>query len=467
MMLTFSSYSQGFLNLGGSNFNLGGGNFNLAGVTYDIDREVEFPSDFPDIIDEGGLGRGTVLGGFGGDLALSKEENRSRVERVPVILLHGNGGHAAHRQWGMVPIYKMLKENGYNDSEIWALSYFGKKNGDGGAFDGVQMINPYRTNINDVRNFINAVIEYLGVAKVDIIGHSLGAVLGRGYILGLSEQGIWGKETLHNEQVGTLVSLSSANYGLGPFAMNEFQSGGAFEQQSHIVSDIFDDTPFGPLLENQSGQHKKETSLDNETITYVALAGRGDFVDAQHSGTGKLEGANLNMVFNLGAGIAGHQRIISDSEVFKTYLPYLNNPKDQTPVELPPIATINPGKSEFFESVEVKISANRDASEIFFSLNDGDFQKYIAPFKINETTVVEAYAVNEFGKGEIARVEFVKQATPLFEEKTSTLLEHAQSGRIPWSEFPKFLQKYGPMKVVTLYKTQGSETWTDEAPQSD
>jgi pimeloyl-ACP methyl ester carboxylesterase len=430
--------------------------FILTASAQTIERSTGFPSDFPVIKDEGGLGAGTNLTGFGGDLALDKIGNSKNITRIPVILLHGNGGNAAHNQWGMVATYNMLKNIGYNDSEIWAVSYFGENN------NSAQMNDPYKTNINDVRNFIEALRKYLNVDKIDIIAHSLGSVLAKGYILGLDNTGKWGGTTSHHENVGTLVTLASAFYGLGSYSQSEFKSGGPFEKSSHIVDGIVDDTPYGFPVSAQIGNYKKATALDNGSITYVSIIGKGDFIDSQNSMTGHLEGANLNKTFDLGSGLAGHQKIINDKEVFDTYFPYLSTKASET--DRAPEVMINPTNGNFNNELEISLTGTNRPNTIFYSLNHGEFIKYISPFKINSDAMIEAFAENKFGRGQTVISNFKKVEKPLYEEVTSTLTEHAQSGRITWQDFPTYLAKYGAQAKVTFYKLADSTIWTDILP---
>jgi len=166
-----------------------------------------FPSDFPVIIDQGGLGCGGPIFGFGGDVSTNKEGNRSLIPgKRPIILIHGNGANADMAWKNYFRVW--LKNYGYNDAQIWALSYHGKT----GQMESYCEV---RNNINDVRNFIDAVINYLGVSKVDIIGHSLGGQLLRAYLLGFQSNGIFNNSQRRLDKVGAAILISSSNYGLG------------------------------------------------------------------------------------------------------------------------------------------------------------------------------------------------------------------------------------------------------------
>lgn len=276
-----------------------------------------FPKDFPQLIDAGGFGKGTPIGGFGGDQALDRDGNRATVRRNPVILVHGNGGSATHATWGMTTLRDRLKGAGYHDSEIWALDYLGKDN------TKASLPNPITDNIDDVRNFVDQVRAYLGVDKVDIIGHSLGASLGRGYLTGLTSADAFDPAKRRFDAVGTLIVLAAANYGLGPAAPGEFRTGSPVEAGLHRVGDVIDDTPFGSTT--PPPPHNQVTALDNDMITYGAFIAIGDFVEKQLEGTGRLNGAHVNhgALFE-GEPLKRHELIIKDEGVFRLMLPLLN-----------------------------------------------------------------------------------------------------------------------------------------------
>jgi hypothetical protein len=87
---------------------------------------------------------------------------------------------------------------------------------------------------------------------------------------------------------------------------------------------VHDLTPGGARFEQQQGDYRAATPLDDDRITYVALWAKGDFADAQHANTSRLDGAHLNQVFELGPGLEGHERIIKEPDVFSAFLPFLN-----------------------------------------------------------------------------------------------------------------------------------------------
>lgn len=424
---------------------------------------MNLPADFPEIIDNGGLGAGKALTGFGGGVGLNQAQNRERLNHVPVILIHGNGAHATHKEWGVLPLYRQLKDHGYNDAEIWSVSYLGKGNGDQGGFSGVQMNDPYKTNMDDIRNFINCVIEYLGVSQIDIIGHSLGGLFAKGYVLGLDKKGTWGGTTAFPQNVRTLVSLAAGHYGLGAFSMGEFKSGSNFEKNSHYVEGIFDDTPYGPVITDQQGKYQEESSLDNGSIVYIAIIANNDAIDRQNPGTGKLKGANINISFNLGASVTGHKNILSDERVFDVFLPFLL--KSTSVSENPPVVSINPPAGTFCHEVTVSINATQAAQAIFYKINQGPFYQYSGAFVLQEDAVIEAYATNAFGVSETTASEFKRAEEIAFEESNATILAHAQAKRISWGTYADLIRKYGSaLAKITLFRASDKDPWLDVAP---
>ncbi len=182
-----------------------------------------FPADFPVIIDNGGLGKETFLTGNGGVLSQTREQHRQVVADSglrPIIHIHGSGGHAYKSGWSGKEFYDYLKSQyGYEDSHIWAVSYLGMDNS-----TTQRGCTTYARNVEDVRRFIDSVMEYLDVDKVDIIGHSLGAAMIRSYINGL----VYNDERLNTEtafsetlyrsnKIGTAVLLAGLNRGGGTY----------------------------------------------------------------------------------------------------------------------------------------------------------------------------------------------------------------------------------------------------------
>jgi hypothetical protein len=360
----------------------------------------------------------------------------------------------------MTTLKGFLKAAGYNDSEIWAVSYLGATNA------AADMSDPHRNNIADVRNFIDAVRTYLGVQKVDIIGHSLGVGMMRSYLLGLQQSGTWDNSQNRLDAVGTLVSLAGANYGLGTASLSEFKTGSTWEVNSHKYNGTVDDTPSGYPTTDQIGSYKGQTALDNSQITYVAFWAIGDFVDAQNSNTGRLVGANINKGYSLGASLTGHEQIIKDQGVFNDLLPYLNmHPNTpQQPVEEPPVVSISPATSTFNGSVIVTVTATNSPTSVEVNTGTG-WATYSGPLTITDTTTVQARATNQYGTSTIASVTLTKSPVPAYDTASGTATEHYVAGRLDTAGYLAMGTKYGYVNAFNLYKAEGSSTWTDVQPQ--
>lgn len=365
-----------------------------------------FPADFPELIDSGGLGKGQRIGGFGGNEALDRTGNRAQIRKIPVVFVHGNGTHAQDEEWGWHRFRDFLKANGYNDSEIWAVSYLGTPSS-------AQLGSPHQDNIDDVRRFIDAVRAYLDVQKVDLIGHSLGCGMVRAYMLGFQPDGKFDNSDNRLSAIGTLVTLAGGNYGLSqlPLAGDEFVPGSYFETNSHKFNGVVDDTPWGDSS-NQTQiigdcgtsnvAYQGVTELDDDKIHFVALWENLDIVDRQNSKSGRLQGANLNKCYELATdllGLKGHQAILHSDAVFNDVLPYLNQA----------VETAYPG--------------------------------YPGP----EAASTRARAA---------------PAQP--EQATATVPEHYLAGRIDRNQYFAYGRKYGWTSQIALRRA--GDTWSEETP---
>jgi pimeloyl-ACP methyl ester carboxylesterase len=301
-----------------------------------------FPGDFPELVDGGGFGQGATIIGFGGDTTTDRSCNRAALRRRPVILLHGNGASALHAQFGMVEVAEKLRAAGYVDAEIWAPSYLGQN------VSSAETSTPYRNNIDDVRGFIDAVVEYLGVDQVDIVGHSLGCGMANGYLRGLKKDGTFDPALARLERVGTVVCLGGAIYGTGSgfLYQPEFDLDGAFVTASLTTAGVEDATPYGAasaaemqgpatggtLPKNRDFHATSTLDGGGRRIHWVALWAIGDIVDANLKNAGGLGGADLNRGFELSGSAPGvftpqlakHINLLHDQGVVDAFLPYLD-----------------------------------------------------------------------------------------------------------------------------------------------
>ena len=278
---------------------------------------LAFPRDFEVPVDEGGPPFQRVpVGGFGGNPGKTQDEHRAVVRNVgkaPVILLHGNLAAADRTKWNLLTIQDMLVGAGYPEEAIWAPSYLGTGIADV-AFS-------HTNNVNEVRNFIDNVCEYLDVEVVDLIAHSLGCTLAYAILRGLKKQNnppVFDQPQKWH-RVGTFVALAGAFHGFGetgPFAIEEWKTSSAF------MHGLLAETGGGGG-ETPHGANKPQTPSPAHNIRYYCGIARRDFVDAAKPGTGQLAGAT-NRFHDLGEGEVGHKNIKESRTVFNEFLPLLN-----------------------------------------------------------------------------------------------------------------------------------------------
>lgn len=136
----------------------------------------DFPEDFMPLLPKDKQAKAELnpwddphIGGWGSDECPAGHE-----ARTPVVFVHGNGGHAGH--WSLegaepkwVNIRQAFLDAGYCPRELWAMSY-----------DGAGGYSTYhKINVPEVFKFIQIVRRYLGVDKIDVVGHSLGVTIVR------------------------------------------------------------------------------------------------------------------------------------------------------------------------------------------------------------------------------------------------------------------------------------------------
>src|SRR5712671_2795319 len=194
-----------------------------------------FPLDFPRIID---ASLGVPVIGFGG--------SDGRVERVPVIFLHGNNDTpfpTACNPFGSIHnLAQYFLDAGYRPRELWGLGYQGDQcdliatptNRSGFAHS-------TEANVPDLRAFVAAVLEYTGAKQVDIVAHSLGVTLTRE----------WMRQDHAFRRVRALVAIDGPNHGIincSPSPLNYFQlpSLGGFTPDSAVCREYGSDHT--PLL---------------------------------------------------------------------------------------------------------------------------------------------------------------------------------------------------------------------------
>ena len=193
-----------------------------------------FPDDFPEILD---ASTGEPVIGFGGS---------GLVRRPPVIFLHGNNDTpfpTACNPYGSVQgIAQYFADQGYRASELWGLGYQGDQCDL--AVDPTIRSGESHTvtaNVDDLRRFVAAVLDYTGAQRVDIVAHSLGVTLARE----------WMRQDDAHRRVRHLVGLAGPEHGIincSPNPLNYFQlpSQGGFTPDAPICQEL--GTDHTPLL---------------------------------------------------------------------------------------------------------------------------------------------------------------------------------------------------------------------------
>jgi len=136
-------------------------------------------------------------GGFGGGNCVAT--------RTPVIFVHGNSVNASFiarpSTTGVPSVYDTLKAAGYNDCELFGISYLSPSE------QAAQQLNYHTpTKAAQVRDFITAVKAYTGKSKVHILAHSMGVTVA---IHGITSGNLWSSIDTFINVAGGLKGLSS------------------------------------------------------------------------------------------------------------------------------------------------------------------------------------------------------------------------------------------------------------------
>jgi pimeloyl-ACP methyl ester carboxylesterase len=224
------------------------------------------PDDFP-AVRNFYLGKPVI--GFGA---------RGRVERVPVVFLHGNNDTpfaTTCNPFGYIHnLAQYFADHGYRLSELWGLGYQGdqcdlapeipRKSGVGHSTAAAVPL---------LRAFVHAVLEYTGAERVDIVGHSLGVTLAREWMLQDNAYGL----------VRSLVAIDGPNHGIiscSPSAANFYQlpASGGFVPDSAICEEYGSDHTQLLSVLNSSGETPGPTRYLVIRNVFRAAPESGDFV---------------------------------------------------------------------------------------------------------------------------------------------------------------------------------------------
>ncbi|WP_309890208.1 lipase family protein [Archangium sp.] len=173
-----------------------------------VSKASRFSSDFKSWLQANGYGHHAFAQGkvpaFGG-----KGSPGEKVTKEPVIFIHGNSDSAA----GWKNSIEHFSKQGYKPSELYAMTW--------GPSDPMKAEQQHhsREYTEEVRAFIQAVKEYTGAEKVDVIGHSMGVTLARKAIQGGDgfdpyEGRKYSLGKAMTDSVDTFVGIAGANRGL-------------------------------------------------------------------------------------------------------------------------------------------------------------------------------------------------------------------------------------------------------------
>lgn len=173
-----------------------------------VSKDSRFSNDFQKWLNTHGYGKYDFAKGnvpaFGG-----RAKAGEKVTKDPVIFIHGNSDSAA----GWKGSIETFSKNGYKPSEMYAMTW--------GPQNPLASGQQYHSEkyLEEVRAFIQAVKEYTGAEKVDVIGHSMGVTLARKAIEGgdgfdsqTHQKFDLGKPM--TDSVDTFVGIAGANHGL-------------------------------------------------------------------------------------------------------------------------------------------------------------------------------------------------------------------------------------------------------------
>ncbi len=154
--------------------------------------------------------RGDLAGGSFGGFASATD----CAARQPVIFVHGNSDRAlGGSMGGWQQSVDYFRSRGYRRAELYGTTY-----GPGSALFASQYYHS-RENLFQIRLFIEAVLDYTGADKVDVIGHSMGVTISRKAIKGgwandLLDGGDYYLGPALTNRVDTFVGIAGGNLGL-------------------------------------------------------------------------------------------------------------------------------------------------------------------------------------------------------------------------------------------------------------
>lgn len=130
----------------------------------------------------------------------------------PVVFVHGNSDRGVGGKLeGWVHSIAAFRAAGYSSAELYAFTW-----GPADPSKASEQVHS-RKPVTRVRAFLEAVLEYTGASKVDIISHSMGVTLSRKAVAGGPSEDSEGKYdvgTALTAKVDAFVGIAGANLGL-------------------------------------------------------------------------------------------------------------------------------------------------------------------------------------------------------------------------------------------------------------
>jgi pimeloyl-ACP methyl ester carboxylesterase len=309
-----------------------------------------FPPGFPAIVDHS---LGTPVLGFG--------SAEGTVQRVPVIVLHGNNDTPYPTQCNSTygapqALAQYLVDHGYQLSEVWGLGYQGDQCDL--MTDQTRRAGEAHTtlaNVPDLRAFVAAVRAFTGAPQVDIVGHSLGATVARE----------WMRQDDAYDVVRRLVNIDGPNHGIiscSPDLRNYYASLGFVPDAPVCLEYGSDHTPFLRTLNagDETPGPTEYLSIVNVDTSFVYISRQDgtlppvpaqdrEGVPHDFSDSARLEGAETVELTGQGAHdmtlLAAHTGIVNSPDTWQATLEFLSRPSvvGTPPAGAPPPVARPPG----------------------------------------------------------------------------------------------------------------------------
>ena len=154
-----------------------------------------------------------VGGAYGG-----KSSSSDVITHQPVVFIHGNSDIAVGQpkmstDWasGFTTSIEYFLSKGYTKGELYITTW-----GDGNKMHANSRTHDKET-LQYLRAFFEAVLEYTGAEKIDVITHSMGVTLGRRILKGgdlTTKDGKWNIGDSLASKVDSFVGIAGGNWGL-------------------------------------------------------------------------------------------------------------------------------------------------------------------------------------------------------------------------------------------------------------